>query len=88
MPYQDMSERELTIKLYAKVENLCDDVAEIKERLNEQTCPGEAGICKVHHDDLQRLKYRNELMAWIFGAVATVLSVAVAVIALVGFPWW
>lgn len=81
MPFQDMTDRELMIRLYARVDNLCDDVAELKEQIRSRPCPSD--MCKVHHDDIQRLKYRNEIIVWAFGATATALSIAIGAIALV-----
>lgn len=80
-PFTDMTDRELIIRLYAKLENLSEDVVEIKQFLRDRPCP--SNLCKSHHDDIERLKYRNELIVRAFGAVATVLSIAIGAIALV-----
>ncbi len=81
MPYQDMTDRELMIRLYARLDNLCEDVQELKETLKNRPCPSE--LCATHGEDIAMLKYRNQLLAWSFGAVSTILAIAIAAIALV-----
>ena len=81
MPFQDMTDRELMIRLYAQVDNLCEDVQELKEALKDRPCPSE--LCSVHGEDIAKLKYRNQMMAWAFGAFGTVITLAISIIALV-----
>ena len=81
MPFNEMTDRELIIRLYAKMDNLSDDVSEIKQTLKDRPCPSE--LCSVHGEDIAKLKYRNQMMAWAFGAFGTVTTLAISIIALV-----
>ena len=79
MPFNEMNERELIIRLYARMDNMADDITEIKQTLKDRPCP--SGMCKAHHDDIQKLKYRNEIMVWAFGTGLTIIGLGVALLA-------
>lgn len=81
MPFNEMTDRELIIKLYAKMDSLSDDMVEIKQTLKDRPCP--SSMCKTHHDDIERLKYRNQIMAWSFGSALAVIGLGVALLAVV-----
>ena len=46
LPYQDMTDRELIIKLFGKLEHLECEMADIKDSIKNRPCPGE--LCKDH----------------------------------------
>lgn len=71
-------DHDLLIRVVTLVEGQAEDIAEIKEQLKSRPCPSD--MCKAHHDDIQRLKYRNEIMVWAFGASMTVIATVVAII--------
>lgn len=77
----EAADHDLLIRVVTLVENQGEDIAEIKEQLKSRPCPSD--MCKSHHDDIQRLKYRNEIVVWAFGAAITVISTVVGIIAMV-----
>jgi len=81
MPFNEMTDRELIIRLYAKMDNLADDVNEIKQSLKDRPCPSQ--MCKAHHDDIERLKYRNHIMVWAFGSALTIIGLGAALLAVI-----
>ena len=81
MPFNEMTDRELIIKLYARMDNMADDINEIKQSLKDRPCPSQ--MCKAHHDDIERLKYRNQIMAWAFGSALTIIGLGVALLAVI-----
>lgn len=71
MPFQDMTDRELMIKLYARVDNLCEDMAELKEQLKTRPCPSD--MCNNHEGRLTTV----ESYLKVLGGTVVILSTAV-----------
>lgn len=71
MPFQDMTDRELMIRLYARVDNLCEDVAELKEQLKVRPCP--STMCNNHEGRLTTV----ESYLKVLGGTMVILSTAV-----------
>lgn len=76
MPFQDMTDRELMIKLYARVDNLCEDVQELKEALKNRPCP--STMCNDHEGRLTTVESYLKVLGVTVGTLATaVISFAI-----------
>lgn len=71
MPYNEMTDRELIIRLYAKVDNLADDICEIKQSLKDRPCPSQ--MCNNHEGRLTTVESYMKVL----GGTVVILAAAV-----------
>jgi hypothetical protein len=74
----NLTERELIIQLYGQVQSLREDIIEIKQTLRDHPYPSEK--CQINETAIAKLQYRNQIMAWAFGAVLAIIGMIVYVI--------
>lgn len=72
MPFNEMTDRELIIKLYAKMDNLSDDVCEIKQSLKERPCPSK--LCSDHEGRIISLESYMKILGGSVVIIATALA--------------
>lgn len=76
MPYNDMTDRELIIKLYSKMDQLTDDIAELKQTLKDRPCP--AALCREHEKILEshndRILTLETYVKIVVGTVALIIT--------------
>ncbi len=69
----DLSDRELLVRLYERVDNMGRDVTELKNR----PCP--QPLCKEHQDAITKieakLKYTYEVLVVVIPAIITVMAI-------------
>ena len=69
-------------RLCVKMDNVQEDISEIKQCLVSRPCP--SVMCRDHHTDIVKLKYRNQIMAWGFGSALLIVGLCISALALLG----
>lgn len=72
MPFNEMTDRELIIKLYAKMDNLADDVCEIKQTLRERPCPSPR--CNDHEGRIISIESYMKILGASVALIATAVT--------------
>jgi len=69
-------------RLCVKMDNVQEDISEIKDCLKSRPCP--STMCAEHDKDIAKLKYRNQIMAMFFGSSILIVGLCISALALLG----